>query len=196
MVKIETMEACENRDENSDKENGVEGKESLLSLFLRRAYIVIIAVFLIVLLLASTNAGYHLISVLSGKIVSSSVHDYKFDLKGRGVVFFDKPIWDALAALYRQTQKTEFKACLLGYKNNSGYYVNNMYLPQVLKQDVFSVTAKACSNETIISLHSHPQLRCIFSEQDIKSYRQAKLINNQAIIALMCGDDRLSFFGY
>ncbi len=172
-------------------------EESPIKRFLKRTYIIIIALFLIVLLIVNTNAGYHLISLFNGKIISSTLQeDYSFDLKFGGKVFFKENIYEILREIYIKNQKAEFKACLTGYKEDNNYIVTGLYTPKIYAQDVFSVTSQICNNETIISLHSHPPFRCIFSEQDITSYNRFKQINEDAIIALMCDVDRLSFFGY
>ena len=174
-----------------------EPEESPVKRFLKRTYIVIIALFLILLLIVNTNTGYHLISLFSGKIVSSTLQeDYSFDLRYGGKVFFEKNIYDVLRDIYIRNQKTEFKVCLTGDKEDNNYLITGLYTPKIYAQDVFSVTSQICNNSTIISLHSHPPLRCIFSEQDITSYNRFKQINSDGMIGLMCGEERLSFFGY
>ncbi|MFH2020333.1 MAG: hypothetical protein ABIJ34_02900 [archaeon] len=164
--------------------------------FLKRTYILIIAVFMILLLLVNTNAGYHIISVASGKIVSSSFDEYTFELKNGNHVIFAPSAWDELSVMYEKNQKHEFKACLLGYKKDDSYFIEGIYIPVIYSQDVYSVTSQMCNNETIISLHSHPPLRCIFSEQDILSYNQFRAVSKDGMIGLMCEEKRLSFYGY
>ncbi|MBN2368740.1 hypothetical protein JXC34_06985 [Candidatus Woesearchaeota archaeon] len=174
-----------------------EQEESRLKRFFKRAYIILLALFLVMLLLVNTNTGYHLLSVISGKIASSTLNEnYEFELRGGIKVIFQKEIFEELRTLYQNNQKNEFKVCLTGNKQNSDYVVEGAYVPEIYKQDVYSVTSQICNNETIISLHSHPPMRCIFSEQDLKSYESFRRINPDGIIALMCGEERMNFFGY
>ena len=68
-------------------------------------------------------------------------------------------------------------------------------MPKAFGQSVSHVSAELCNSNTIVALHSHPYKRCIFSEQDIKSYEAARQINPDAIIGLMCEADRFGFYG-
>jgi proteasome lid subunit RPN8/RPN11 len=79
------------------------------------------------------------------------------------------------------------------YKEELDYYVIGLYIPKITKQEVYSVRAEICNQETIVSLHSHPPLRCIFSDQDQQSFEYFKSINPDAIYGLMCDKDRMSF---
>ena len=172
-------------------------EESKFVKIFKKLYLIVMALVLVTLLLVNTNTGYHLISFFSGRIVSSNINkDYSFDLKFGGKIFFSETVWNALSTVYQNNKKHEFKICLTGFKEDNNYYVKGIYMPKIYNQEVFSVTSQMCSKETIISLHSHPPFRCIFSEQDINSYNQFFRINPDAIIGLMCGETRLSFYGY
>lgn len=74
------------------------------------------------------------------------------------------------------------------------YKVYGFYIPKIFSNDVFSVTSQICNNKTIIDLHTHPILHCIFSEQDIKSYNQLKMSNPDLIMVLMCDEKRFNFY--
>lgn len=74
------------------------------------------------------------------------------------------------------------------------YKVYGFYIPKIFSNDVFSVTSQICNNKTIIDLHTHPILHCIFSEQDIKSYNQLKRSNPDLIMVLMCDEKRFNFY--
>lgn len=172
-------------------------EESKLMKLFKRSYIIVLSLIMVFLLLANTNMGYHLVSLFSGRIVSSTLNsDYSFDLKLGGKAYFEKEVYDRLLQMYNDNQKHEFKACLLGNKKDKDYFITGIYVPLIFKQEVYSVTSEMCNTSTIISLHSHPPLRCIFSEQDIISYNRFKERNKDGIIGLMCGEERISFFGY
>jgi len=161
----------------------------------KKIYVAIIALFLGFLLIMNSMPGYHIISYLSGKIVSSDIVNDEIVLKS-GKIIFENNVYTELKNFWLLNQKNEFKACLIGKRVNNNYVVSGLYVPQIYDQSVFSVTSAPCNEQTIISLHSHPPLRCIFSAQDIKSYEKFKLINPDAMIGLMCDIDRFSFYGY
>ncbi|MEK6916411.1 MAG: hypothetical protein AABW92_01585 [Nanoarchaeota archaeon] len=164
---------------------------------IKRTYIIVIALLMVTLLLVNSQTGYHLVSFLSGKIVSSNINlDSSFDLKKGGQVVFENETYADLKQVYLDNQKHEFKACLTGYKDDKNYVITGLYIPIIYQQDVYSVTSQLCNSSTIISMHSHPPLRCIFSEQDIKSYESFKQIKPEGIIGLMCGEERMTFYGY
>lgn len=172
-------------------------EESPLQKNLRRAYIIIVALFLILLLIINTNAGAHFISVLAGKIITSKLNqDHSFNLRDSGQVIFLNQTYMALDDLYEMNQKAEFKICLTGEKIGKNYYVSGMYIPKTYGREVYSVTAAMCSSETIISLHSHPYLHCIFSNQDIDNLRVYRQVNPDMILGVMCDRDKITFYGY
>ncbi len=179
-----------------DSDYPEEEEESPFRKTLKRIYILVIAFFLIILLLSNILGG-HVISVLSGKIVSSTLNaDYSLDLKNGGKVVFDSAIYEKLREVYLANQKTEIKACLKGEKKDNDYFISSFYVPKIYEKDVYSVTAELCDKETIISLHTHPYLHCIFSNQDIESYNRYRQINPEVMIALMCDETRFTFYGY
>jgi len=179
-----------------DEEKNEEEKQSKVKLFLKKTYILLIALFLIFLLTINSGPGYHIISLLSGKVVSSTLNeDYTFTLKNGKNVFFGKT-FEILRETYRNNKDNEFKVCLTGEVKDGNYYVENIYVPKIIEQTPLSVTSSFCNEQTIISLHSHPPFRCIFSEQDIKSYNIFKQRNSQAIIGLLCEEERITFYGY
>src|SRR3989344_1027426 len=164
---------------------------------LKKIYIVVIALLLAALLIMNTNAGYHIISLLSGRIVTSNLgEDYTFALKKGGLVIFEKETYEILRQMYLDNQEHEIKACLTGYRNENNYVVEGLYAPLIYRQDVYSVTSQLCNSSTIVSLHSHPPLSCIFSEQDIESYVAFKGVNPEGIIGVMCGEETITFYGY
>ena len=170
-------------------------EESKLFKTLKRIYVIIIALVLLSLLLVNTQTGYHLVSLVSGKLVSSQLNeDYSFDLKQGGKVYFDELVWKQLSYIYENNQKHEFKVCVTGEKVNNSYYATGIYEPYIYKQDVFSVTYQPCNSSTIISLHSHPPLSCVFSQQDMRSYEMFQTINKDGIVGLMCDWDTLTFY--
>jgi proteasome lid subunit RPN8/RPN11 len=190
-------EIIEEIKELQEEREELKQEESKMFKFLRRTYILILVFIIFSLLLVNTHTGYHLMSLFSGQLVSSTLKDdYSFDMKQKGTVYFDQFLWENLEQYYMENQKYEFKLCLTGYKeeNTTDYYVTGIYQPYIYEQDVFSVTAQLCNSSTIVSMHSHPPLRCVFSEQDMRAYEQFQKINPEGITALMCDKNRLTFY--
>jgi hypothetical protein len=167
-------------------------EESKLFRAIKKTYLILIALFMILLLLLNSFAGTHLMHIFAGKLESSEVKENRLTLKDGAEIVFQYPSFEVLRALFITNQKTEFKACLTGTIENKTYNVESIYIPTIYHKDVYSVTSAICNNETIIDLHSHPSLMCLFSNQDIESYYNYKKINPKAIMALMCDEKRFN----
>jgi proteasome lid subunit RPN8/RPN11 len=84
---------------------------------------------------------------------------------------------------------------LIGTKKVNDYIIKEIKIPEIIAQDFSSVTAKPCSSDAILSLHSHPYKSCYFSVHDINTYEIVKEINKDAIMGVMCEADRFNFYG-
>jgi|SRR3989344_2225620 len=172
-------------------------EESKLHKAIKRIFIIIMALFLIMLILTYLVPGNNILSILEGRFVSVPIEeDFTANLDNGGKVVFSSSVYEELKQIYLKEQKNEFKVCLVGNKILDRYYITELRTPKTISQDVFSVYAEQCSKETLIPLHSHPFKHCIFSSQDIKSYELFKEINKDAIIGLMCEPARFNFYGY
>lgn len=131
-----------------------------------------------------------------GSIVESKKIDenYIINLKDSKIIF-TKDIYENIKDRYTSS-KTEIKVCLIGNKTNNDYIITDLYYPRIYRSTYDSVTSQSCNKKTLISLHSHPNTWCIFSNQDIESYKQLKKQNNKAFIGLICDIDKFNFHGY
>jgi proteasome lid subunit RPN8/RPN11 len=186
-----------NEDELQDIVDDIEEdreEESNLIRSLKRVYIVIIILIILALLIINTNTGNFLVNLYASKVASSVLDaDYNYELKSGGKVIFRQDVYENLLVIHDDNQQHEFKVCLTGFKTESNYYVTGLYEPRIINQEVFSVTAIRCNNETVVSLHSHPPMSCIFSNQDQTSFKQFKQTNPNGIYAVMCSENRMSF---
>jgi len=179
-------------DDNQDYE-----EESKIKKILKKTYVIVISLFLISLIFFSTSVGEHFLYYVAGRVVSSDMNsDYSFNLKNDVDILFDKTTFEALRKIYTDNYDQEVKVCLTGKKENKTYVVKGLYVPEIYEQGSFHVISAGCDKNTIISLHSHPPLRCIFSSQDHLSYAQFKQINPDGLLGLMCKEERFTFFGY
>ena len=154
-----------------------------------------IGVFMILLVVPYFIFGNNIFYIIEGKFVSEKIKNDFSVLFESGKVIFENGTYNKLKEFYLANQKNEFKVCLVGKKENKNYLVSELYVPKTFGQSVSHVSAELCNSNTIVALHSHPYKRCIFSEQDIKSYEAARQINPDAIIGLMCEADRFGFYG-
>ncbi|MEM3374313.1 MAG: hypothetical protein QXE31_03770 [Candidatus Woesearchaeota archaeon] len=174
-------------------------EESELKKILKKTYIILIT-FFIIFLLISNLLGFHILNILFGKIISTEINDnYEIILNNKKIII-GKENYNALLSIFRQNQKSEIKMCLYGNisnEQNLGYQVYNVkgiYIPKIYGSDVYKVVSEICDDKTLIELHTHPILHCIFSNQDIESYNQIKWDSPNVIIGLMCDEKRFNFY--
>lgn len=105
--------------------------------------------------------------------------------------YFKPDVLDALQKYYVENQDAEFKLCLEGFVKEEGYYITSFYEPVIYFKNPITVHSAICNESTIIDLHSHPLRSCIFSDQDITTYR---ILNRKTIGAVMCDVNRFNFY--
>ncbi|NTV23907.1 MAG: hypothetical protein HGA85_06070 [Nanoarchaeota archaeon] len=158
---------------------------------LKKAYLIAIAL-LLVFLFISGMVGQHIFLILEGKVVSRTVQD-NIVVMGNVTIAFSNGTMNTLKRLYLDNQEKEFKLCLTGERAGSLVNVTSIYQPKTYSRTPISVEAQICSGETVIELHTHPLLHCIFSDQDLRSFAIIKKRNPDVLMGLMCDRDRFSF---
>jgi len=108
-------------------------------------------------------------------------------------VHFENDTYEIIVELYNEDLATEFKVCLLGYYDEE-YYVTDVYQPVIYSQSFNQVVSEACPSDTLIALHSHPYRHCIASEQDLENLEKAQEVNPNALIGIMCEEERFNFY--
>jgi xanthine/uracil/vitamin C permease (AzgA family) len=172
----------------------IDEEEELRKLKRKKIFIAILGIFMAVLVITYLVPGSYVLSILEGQVTSYKLNsDLTIDLKNGDKIIFDNSTYEQLKQMYFAEQRSEFKACLEGYKENSNYLVTGLYVPETLSQSFSHVTANLCNNSTIISLHTHPYMHCIFSYQDIQGLDAVRKVNPDAIIGLMCETNRFNF---
>jgi hypothetical protein len=170
-------------------------KENQALIRILKILLAIAALGIICLLLITYLGNGTFFEFLQGRITSVTVQDgNSITLKNGAIIIFQNNTVHQLDELFKQNQKTEFRACLVGKIIDNQLIVNGIYIPTTYDQTVYSVTSAVCDINTIISLHSHPVDHCVFSEQDIRSYEQYKNTNPDMILGLMCNNNRFSFY--
>lgn len=158
----------------------------------RKLIIAIIGFMMVFLILSISLPLERIGSIIESKNIND---DYTIDLEKGKKVIFTKEIYENLKKRY-VLEENEFKVCLLGQKQKNNYIIKDYYVPKIISSTFVSVTSVSCNSSTIISMHSHPSMFCIFSRQDIKSYEKLKLTNPEIFIGLICNTDRFNFYGY
>jgi len=171
-------------------------EESKFARIVKRIFIISISLLLLFLVLSYFVPNYELFRIIAGHIESYKIEDNAITLKNGAKIIFQNNSYTNLKEIYYENQQHEFKACLIGYKQNENYYVQAVEIPKIFSQTFSSVTAEPCSKEAIISLHSHPYKSCFLSLHDVRGYKFVKDVNKDAIIGIMCESDRFNFYGH
>lgn len=158
----------------------------------KKYFIPVVAVVMIMLALSFLLPLERIGSIVESKKINEN---FVIELNNGKKIFFDENVYNQVRDSYLSS-KTEIKICLLGNKVANSYIVDNFYYPKIYESKYDHVISEGCNNETIISLHSHPDTFCIFSAQDIKSYNQLVEYNPNAFIGLICDVDKFNFHGY
>ena len=151
---------------------------------------------LLFLILSYLVPNYDFFWIVAGRLESYNIEDNTITLKNGAKIIFHNDSYGDLTKIYYENQQHEFKACLIGSKENGNYYVEKIEIPKIFSQGFSSVTAEPCTKEAIISLHSHPYKSCFLSLHDVNGYKFVKDVNKDAIIGTMCESDRFNFYGH
>jgi proteasome lid subunit RPN8/RPN11 len=166
----------------------------------KRAFLFLVALFLFYLMFTYMGIGPDLLKVFEGQAASNALdEDYSLYIDNSTKVIFTEELYGELFALFVDNQEHEFKACLYGEIEllDSGvavYQLDAVIVPEIYKQDIYSVSSAGCDSDALVSMHSHPYMKCIFSEQDILSYERYLEIAPDALLAIMCEEDRFTFY--
>ena len=173
-----------------EEESSEEIKESRF----RKFFIIGIAIFLIILLGAYAFVNAAGVDVLSGLALSFKAKENQVDFSFGNKLVFETNTLNELKEIYYDHPDVEFKDCLKGYKADSVYHITEISIPITYEQTFKSVTSEPCSSDSIVDLHSHPLNRCLPSDQDFKSFEEFKKRNQDALMAVMCQDDRFGIY--
>ena len=165
----------------------------------KRIFIIIIGLFLFYLIISYFGLGEYIFSILIGQLTSDTINEENtIFLANHTTITFSEEAYQKILELYGSNQKHEFAACLSGtYFINNGnktYLLTKVNVPEIFSQEFNRVISVGCDNETLIFLHSHPYKHCLFSTQDLDTHKLRK--NPVELSALMCEEDRFTFYGY
>lgn len=161
---------------------------------IKRIFIILIAVFLIILIATFLLTNSLIRNVFAGLILSSTIKDNEVKINSTNKLIFQQNTYNELLEIYNENPGIEFKVCLNGFIENGDYFINEIYIPKTYLQTHNQVVAEQCLNTTIVDMHSHPLDKCLPSEQDFRSFNSFKKISNSAIMSIMCNRGRFNFY--
>ncbi len=157
----------------------------------KRWYLVLLAMGLIFLMVSFTLTSGSVREIIVSLAESSTIEDGLVE-QDVTVAFSDES-YAQLVSLYNDNLAQEFKVCLAGSFNGT-YYIDTVYEPTMYEQSWNHVVSEPCPSDTLIALHSHPYRHCTASAQDLSNLEAAQLDNPDALIGIMCEDDRFHFY--
>lgn len=167
----------------------------------KRGLIFCVGLFLLYLITTYFGIGAYVLQIFEGQIVSEQIDaNYTLFLGNATTVIFDQELYAELLDYYLAHQRYEFAACFMGNLTSSDegkvYLLSAMEIPHTYSQSVHRVVSSGCPPKTLVSLHTHPYKHCLFSDQDISSFFVFHARSPFGLFALMCEEDRFTFYGY
>ena len=167
-------------------------EESPLKKTLKKAFIMVIAI-LLIFLFSTYLLGYYAFDYFSSQSESDEINELTFEDAGK-IIIFEEEVYRELQEIYFSNLEHEFKVCLFGEIKDNTYSITGLVEPEIFSQSPFHVSAEPCAPEAIVDIHSHPFKKCIASAQDISYLERLKQRNPMALMAVMCAQDRMSFY--
>ncbi|MBU0470352.1 MAG: hypothetical protein KKA62_02680 [Nanoarchaeota archaeon] len=161
---------------------------------LKKLFILMAGVIMIVLMLSFIFASYPLSNIIAGLLESSPLDSNEIKMDGFSIIFEDLT-HESLKQIYFSEQKVEFSVCLQGQKVGPDYYIGSLYLPEMYEQAFDHVSFQPCSKDTLIMLHSHPYKSCLASDTDLDTLKKNKEVNPDVLMVIMCEPERFSVYG-
>ncbi len=160
---------------------------------LKKSLIVIFGICMIFLFFSYMfySNGNH--EILLGMIGSATLEKNIIYLENRTIEFEGKT-FISLVEHYVANDGNEIKACLIGRTEGNKMILNQIHFPKIYSSTYNSVKAELCPAETLLSIHSHPNMRCMPSAQDMDNYEELKIQSPDMIVAILCDKGRLYFY--
>ena len=116
-----------------DIEKEFDQEDSKFWKIIKKIFVIVMALFLIILILTYLVPGNNLISIIEGRFVSAPINeDFTVSLDNGGKVIFENEVYEKLKIIYFEEQKHEFKVCLIGDKIGNSYFIDDLEKPKIL----------------------------------------------------------------
>jgi proteasome lid subunit RPN8/RPN11 len=187
---IEILSQIQEYSKNYDEKQKNDERKSIFINILK----IITGIFLLSLIFLYSDAISSAFFVFSGHQQSTLI-DSNYTLSYKDyTISFTPEVYKKILAIHDSAGGNEIKVCLLGTFESKKYQVTALYVPEVFHSTGINIVSQMCDQNTIISFHSHPIESCLFSKEDIDSYKQFKLVNPEGIIGMMCSNSRFAFY--
>ncbi len=168
--------------------------------FIKKLFLFIIGIFILYLMFSLLGGGA-LLSYIQSMIESETIDaSLTIMLENKTTIVFSQEAYIELFDLYLKNQEHEFMVCLRGMyeeaQTQKTYTITALTIPETYSQSVHQVISAGCDGETLIALHTHPYEHCIFSSQDIASFFAFHKRSPYGLFALMCTENKFTFYGY
>lgn len=166
---------------------------------LKEIVVLVIGITLGLLIMLNLLFTFPVIDLIAGQLESTPIKQNTLNMK-EFLIIFDNNTYETLKASYFEEQKVEFSVCLLGSKTDktentkAEYHIISSYQPKTYSQSLTHVSFASCSKETLIILHTHPYKSCLASQTDLRSLDKSKKLNPDALMVVMCEEDRFSVY--
>jgi hypothetical protein len=134
--------------------------------------------------------------VVFGEFISQSIEQNKLTL-GDVSIYFPDDVAKELSFIYQSEQESrrvESSVCLRGFFDSGTYSIDEIFYPLITYQTYTEVSFKACPDDTLIMLHTHPANNCEASRVDRMTLRKRQYMNENVLMIIMCADNRYAIY--
>lgn len=131
-----------------------------------------------------------------GKLISQSLDQNQLTL-GDTSIYFPDDVAKELSFIFQSEQesrKVETSVCLRGLVDGETYSIDKVFYPLITYQSYTEVSFKACPDDTLIMLHTHPFDDCVASRTDLNTLRKRQKINGNVLMVIMCNDNNYAVY--
>lgn len=127
-----------------------------------------------------------------GRIGTAQLQEGELQAQNISIVFVNESAstMNYLYATFQQEQGLEIAACMIGTKEENTYTISQILIPDIISQKYNHVTFSTCPTESLIWFHTHPQRKCVASQTDLNTLESVQRRNSDAIMMIMCEDNR------
>ncbi|MFP4117520.1 MAG: hypothetical protein ACLFTR_01215 [Candidatus Woesearchaeota archaeon] len=159
----------------------------------RRFSVILISLFLVILMASYIIIGFPMRSVIFGQMRSDTPSGNILRTRDLDLVFEGETLEKATEA-WHENRDVETTLCMHGERKGDTYILHDAYEPEIYEQSFTYVRHEACDDDTILLFHTHPYKRCIGSEADDMTLRDAQRLDPDIAMIIMCEQDRFSVY--
>ncbi|MFW5977174.1 MAG: hypothetical protein ACOCQQ_01535 [Candidatus Nanoarchaeia archaeon] len=127
-----------------------------------------------------------------GRIGTTQIQEGIIQAQNISILFTNKSStsMNDLYTTFQEEQGVEMAACMIGSVHKNTYTISQIHIPHIVSQEWNHVSFASCPSETIIWFHTHPKRKCVPSDTDYYTLEKIQRQNSDAIMMIMCEDNR------